>query len=212
MKRLFFLLLFLSLVCAAFAQSGAVIKEIKGKVKLQAPGKEWVTAEINMEVKKGTVVSTGFKSQAVLDLGRSFVTVAALTRMTLEELLERDDVVETDIYLKFGKITAEVKTSDDKKHDFKLKSAVSTAAVRGTKLVYDAYSVYVEHGNIFFLNKLNQKRLVVQGGGSFTAGFGYPDSMADTKNGDFWVSPSTGEKLFPVNPGPSSTGTIEIIW
>lgn len=211
MKRILSVLLLLILVFTAFAKT-AIIKEVKGKVKIKLPGKSWELAEANTEITKGTVISTGFKSQAILDLGDSFITVKALTRMKLEELLEREDTVQTDIYLNFGKVSAEVKSSDEKEHDFKLKSPVSTAAVRGTRLEYNMFSVFVVNGLVEFINELNQKRFISQGGGTFTVGFNWPANMEETQKGDFWVSASTGDELFPVNTGPDSTGTIEITW
>jgi hypothetical protein len=165
-----------------------------------------------MEITKGTTISTSFKSEAVLDLGSSYITVKALTRMKLEELLDREDTIQTDIYLNFGKVSAEVKTTDNKSHDFKLKSPVSTAAVRGTKFDYDMFSVMVEKGIVLFLNKINQGRSIRKGGASFTTGFDLPDTMKDIKNWDFWVSPTTGDALFPVNTGPDSTGSLDIEW
>ena len=38
----------------------------------------------------GDVVSTGFKSEAVLSIGESTVTVRALTRLTIEQLYEKN--------------------------------------------------------------------------------------------------------------------------
>ncbi|MBN2536226.1 MAG: FecR domain-containing protein [Spirochaetales bacterium] len=212
MKRTLCILLLLCAGVFIFAAPNAVIKEIKGKVEIKQPGKGWETAAINTEIQKGTIISTGFKSNAILDLGYSYITIKALTRMKLEELLEREDTVQTEIYLNFGKVSAEVKTSDVKKQDFKLNSPVSTAAVRGTRLDYGIYSIHVKDGLLIFLNKLNQKRYIGKGEGSFTLRFDLPDTTKDTKNEDFWVSSFTGDELFPVNQGPDSTGSIELEW
>ncbi|MBN2442527.1 MAG: FecR domain-containing protein [Spirochaetales bacterium] len=212
MKKIFCIIILLSVVCAAFAAQTATIKEINGKVKIKLPGKDWEIAAVNMEISKGTTISTSFKSEAVLDLGSSYITVKPLTRMKLEELLEREDTIETDIYLNFGKVSAEVKTAGDKTHDFKLKSPVSTAAVRGTKFDYDMFSVLVENGIVFFMNKINQGRSITKGGKSFTGSFDLPGTMKELKTLEFWVSPTTGDALFPVNTGPDSTGSLEIEW
>jgi hypothetical protein len=212
MKRVLCILILLGVVFFAFAAPTAVIKEVNGKVEIKQPGKAWEKAIINMEIQKGTTISTGFKSKAVLDLGDSYITVKALTRMKLEELLEREDTVQTEIFLNFGKVSAEVKKSDVKKHDFKLNSPVSTAAVRGTKLDYTVFSVFVMDGFVYILNKLNQKRYLYKGEGSITFGFDLPATMKDLKDADFWVTVFTGNELYPVNPGPDSTGSIAIEW
>jgi hypothetical protein len=196
----------------AFAAPVAIIKEVKGKVKIKHPGQGWETAAADMELKKGTTISTSFKSEAILDLGSSYITVKALTRMKLEELLEREDTVQTDIYLKFGKVSAEVKGAEEKKHDFKLKSPVATAAVRGTRFDFTVLSVVVHEGIVLFLNKLGQGRSISAGGKSFTAGVDLPGTMDEIKTEEFWVSPTTGDDLFPVNTGPDSTGDLEIEW
>lgn len=212
MRRTLCILILLSVGIFAFAAPTAILKEVTGKVEIKQSGKGWETAVINAEIQKGTIISTGFKSKAVLDLGDSFITVKALTRMKLEELLEREDTVQTEIYLNFGKVTAEVKTSEVKKHDFKLNSPVSTAAVRGTTLDRAVFHVFVEDGGVYIINRLGQKRYIFKGEGSYVVGFNLPVTMKDTKNLDFWVSPYTGDELFPVNTGPKSTGSIEIEW
>jgi hypothetical protein len=212
MKKIFCILLLLGVVFMTFAVPVATFKDVKGNVKIKHPGQNWEIAVVNMELKKGTTISTSFKSEAVLDLGKSYITVKALTRMKLEELLEREDTVQTDIYLKFGKVSAEVKGAEEKKHDFKLKSPVATAAVRGTKFDFTVVSVVVHEGVVLFLNKLGQGRSISAGGKSFTSGYDIPGTMNEIKTGEFWVSPTTGEDLYPVNPGPDSTGNIEIEW
>jgi hypothetical protein len=212
MKKALCIFFLLCIAVAVFAIPTAIIKEITGKVEIKKPGGNWETVAVNAEIQKGTTISTGFKSKVILDLGDSFITVKALTRMKLEELLEREDTVQTEIYLNFGKVSAEVKTSEKKKHDFKLNSPVSTAAVRGTKLDYDMFSVRVGSGFVLLLNKLNQKRYIYKGEGSKTTGYEIPATMKDTKDIDFWVSAITGDDLFPVNTGPDSTGSIKVEW
>jgi hypothetical protein len=204
--------LLFNILFITFAAPTAAIKEVKGKVKIKKPGNPWETALVDMKLEKGTTISTGFKSEVILDLGSSYITVKALTRMKLEELLEREDIVQTDIYLKFGKVSAEVKTTKEKDHDFTLKSPVSTAAVRGTKFSFDMFSLVVEQGIVLFLNKLGRGRSITMGGKSFTTGYDIPGTMEALNVEEFWVSPTTGDDLFPVNPGPDSTGTLKIEW
>jgi hypothetical protein len=213
MKRGIFTGMFLFiLLFSLFPAKQIVIKDTRGKVEVKLPGEKWQAAKENMEITKGTIISTGFKSEAVVDLGNAFVTVKPLTRMKLEELLEREDTIQTDIFLNFGKVTAEVKSGEGIKQDFTLKSPVSTAAVRGTRIVYDTYSVTVTDGFADFLNRLNQKRRIVAGEGSFTLGFDLPATPRAAKRKTFWVSATTGEDLFPLNRGPSATGDILVIW
>ena len=48
-----------------------------------------------MDIKPGTVISTGFKSTAVIDTGSSEIFVKQLTRMSLEELSKSGSTVKT---------------------------------------------------------------------------------------------------------------------
>jgi hypothetical protein len=212
MKKIVWILLLLLIVYTSFGAANAVVKEIKGKVQIKLPGKEWENAITGMAIDKGTMISTGFKSQAVLELGKSYITVEALTRMKLEELLEREDVVQTDIYLNFGKVSAEVKKTEDKAQDFKLKSPISTAAVRGTSFVYDMFTLYVQAGIVDFINTLNQKRSIGEDGGSFTIGIDLPGTEKEVNVQIFTVSSSTSDALLPANLGPESTGSLVVDW
>jgi len=99
-----------------------------------------------MAVSKGTVISTGFKAEATLSLGDSLVVVSQLTRMRLDELIEKEGTVNTELYLDVGKVTAEVKTTAGKKNDFRLRSPVSTAAVRGTVIEFSPDTVTLVEG------------------------------------------------------------------
>ena len=205
-------ILLLFAVSPLFAASDAVIKDIKGKVQIKAPGRSWEAATENMKIQSGTTISTGFRSGAVLDLGASFVEIKALTRMTLEELLESDEVVKTDIYLNFGKVSAEVETETGKEQEFRLRSPVSTAAVRGTRLEYTMYKVKVIRGKVAASNKYKQKRMVTKGEETLIKKKAQPASLKKEKRKKFWVSPKTGQPLYPVKPGPSATGNVIIEW
>ena len=91
MKKIGIILILLSIVAnSSFAQVSAVIKEITGKVEIQVPGGVWTRAAVGMTVSRGTTISTGFGSRALVDLGNSVLNVQPLTRLRLEELLQRE--------------------------------------------------------------------------------------------------------------------------
>jgi hypothetical protein len=166
MRRFAFWLLTFSLLIVLFAipataQSGGTIRELTGKVEIQEPGGSWVAARPGMVVSIGATISTGFRSSAVVELNSASLQVAQLTRMTVEELVEKQGVMTTGLYLKVGKITAQVKTGETISQDFKLRSAVSTAAVRGTTLIYTPFSCVVKDGIVSFFNQLNQRRTLL---------------------------------------------------
>jgi hypothetical protein len=183
-------LLLLAAVFAA-AQSEAVVKEASGKVEILAPPQGWKAAQAGMTVPIGATISTGFNSRAVLDLGNALLTVSPLTRMRLDELIEQEGTVRTDLYLGVGKVRAEVKTAAGLSQDFKLRSPVSTAAVRGTDLGYDGYGVQVYEGNVVYFNLLGQSRSYGGGEGGGGSGYNTPGSGGDGMEAGAGVNPYT---------------------
>lgn len=192
MKRIVFICALLCLaVTFASAQNEAVVKEASGKVEILVGQRSWTAATVGMAVPVGATISTGFNSRAVLDLGNALLTVSPLTRMRLDELIEQEGTVKTDLYLRVGKVRAEVKTAAGLRQDFKLRSPVSTAAVRGTGLGYDGYSVEVYEGNVVYFNLLGQSRSYGAGEGGGGTGYGTPGSGGDGKEGGAGVNPYT---------------------
>lgn len=128
--------LLVSIVCIAFFAvsvfaENATVVSVSGKVEVQK-NSQWVALEKGAVLDTGSLISTGFKSEAVLKIGASSITVKALTRLTIEELTEKDNTLITDMYLEVGGIKADVKAMDNKRVGFTVKSPVATASVRGT--------------------------------------------------------------------------------
>jgi hypothetical protein len=169
----------------------AIVQEISGKVELKAPGDSWQAAEQGMEVTGGTTVSTGFNSKAVIRIGESILEVEALTRMDLEELIEREGTIDTKLHLKVGKVKADVRSTEGLRNNFRLRSPVSTAAVRGTVFEYDGYALWVEQGTVVLGNNLGQQRAVTGGEQSSTDGYTQPAGGEDGLETDFVVNTST---------------------
>jgi len=137
MKRIgIAILIALAFVFAVFevgAQSRAVFKTVTGKVEIQNPGEQaWGPASVGMEVPIKATISTGFGGGAVLEVGASTLTVRQLTRLRIDDLSTQNKVTKTNLTMRVGRIRAEVKSTAGTATDFKLRSPVSTAAVRGT--------------------------------------------------------------------------------
>ena len=90
MKKVFLFLILAAILLYPAFSTDAVIKEISGKVEIKKAGGSWVTATNGMTVPAGATISTGFRSNAVLDLGSSILEIKPLTRMTLEDLEKLD--------------------------------------------------------------------------------------------------------------------------
>ena len=216
MRKAFLVLLILTVALVPMiAQTKAIVKEVKGKVEIKLPGRGWQRARGGMIIPKGATISTGFKSSAVLQLGKSMLQVKPLTRMTLEELIQKNGVVSTKLFLRVGKIKAKVRSAKGLRQNFKLKSPVSTAAVRGTDFEYDGIHLKVEEGVVRFFNLLAQRRDIIAGEESETDGFDLPlsgelgrlagsDVSSDTSGGEggtsggFEAGASTGSIIVQI--------------
>jgi hypothetical protein len=211
-----FILLFLAATMLS-AQSQAIIRQMTGKVELQAaPQQVWVPAKTGMTVPLGSTISTGFNSTAVLDLGASVIQVNPLTRMRIDELVQKQGAVRTDLFLRVGKVKAEVKSVPGLAQDFKVKSPVSTAAVRGTGFEYDGYELYVHEGLVTFSNLLGQSTTYAPGEQGSTTGYDTPAEGEAGQENLAAVDPYTpgvcGESGtgIPANPNAVQTGGVII--
>ena len=141
--------LILALVLSAFAFSSfaaqanmqATVISTKGKAEMQSAG-TWVALKPGDNIEQGTVIQTGFKSELVLKIKESTVTVAPLSRLTLQTLAERQGIKgsigkdETTIKLATGSIKSNVQKTADRRVGFTVRSPVATASVRGTEFVF----------------------------------------------------------------------------
>lgn len=142
-------------VAALPALQGEVVT-VNGKVEYQSGG-VWKPLRAGDSIDAGTMVSTGFKSDATIRLGASILTVRPLTRMTLTNLAEKEDVVDTEVYLEVGKVKAEVNSYNNKRNGFSVRSPVATASVRGT--VFEMGDrVVVTEGSVEVSTDFGQKR------------------------------------------------------
>lgn len=133
MKKLICLFLFSFLIGTfSFASNEvAIVNSVVGKVEIQL-NENWVQIKNGDILTSGTVISTGFRSSAVLYIGKSLIEVRALTRLTIEEIVEQNQNYNTTMFLDAGNIKADIKKSDNKRVGFKVRTSVATASVRGT--------------------------------------------------------------------------------
>ena len=113
----------------------ATVLSVKGKVEVQK-GEEWVPVKAGDIISKGSVISTGFKSEAVIKVKESKFTLSPLTRITIEKLSSTKAKDNTQLYLDSGSVGFDVKKSENKKVGFKVRSPAATASVRGTSGLY----------------------------------------------------------------------------
>ena len=122
-------------VFAGFSASALEAKfvSIEGKVEILEGGMWIPVEEGDIIQERGAVVSTGFKSNAVVSVKGTNFTLGPLTRITIENMVAIENKDSTQIYIDSGSLKANVSSSDGRKVGFKVRSAVATASVRGTE-------------------------------------------------------------------------------
>lgn len=212
MRRVTMALLILTVAAAAWAQTDAVVQRVSGKVEVMQPGGSWVAAAPGMRLALGASVSTSFQSEATLALGSSVLQVKPLTRMRIDQLAQQQGTVSTELYLRVGRVRAEVKSTEGLKQDFKVRSPVSTAAVRGTTFEHDGVNTNVQGGLVTISNQFGQSKTLGGGEQGSTAG-GDPSGGEDSKEEQSNTDTSTGRGSFGAPPPPSpTTGSIRVNW
>ena len=212
MKRMVFFTLLLAVVCfSGFAQNG-VIREFTGEVELKRAGSSsFVKAKPGDTVSADTIISTGFKSAAVIEVGNSTIAVRALTRLSLSEIQSTSDTETLNLKLQTGRVKVDVKPPVGTKANCTVQGPSSTASVRGTSFEIDSFSLKVLEGSVAFRGK-SGKNIII------------PSGMTSTLDGDgravdpVSVSIVTASKSLKSKPSfdasvsePSKPGYIKII-
>jgi len=112
----------------------ATVVSFKGTVDVKRPeDKDWVAAERNMKLKKGSEICTAVASSAKLLLtGNVQVEVKALTQAKIDDLAKAGGKVNADVQLKFGTIEVDIQKGD-LKADMKVTAPNSTTSVSGSR-------------------------------------------------------------------------------
>jgi hypothetical protein len=214
MRRVTLTLLILMCAAVAWAQTEAVVQRVSGRVEVMQPGGAWAAAAPGMRLALGATVSTSFQSEATLALGSSVVQVKPLTRMRIDQLAQQEGTVSTELYLRVGRVRAEVKGAEGLRQDFKVRSPISTAAVRGTTFENDGVNTDVEDGIVTISDQFGQGKSLGAGEGGSSTGDGAPTGGEDKKEEDSATDTSTG-KTTPGGTAPApppTNGSIRVNW
>jgi hypothetical protein len=163
MKKFVLFIAAVSLGLGAFAQSGR-ITELAGTVELKPAGAAAFTAAKDGDpVERSTIVSTGFKSSAVIEVGSATIIVRPLTRLSLEEIAVREDTETVRMNLRAGRVRVDVNPPSGAKADFTVVSPTATASVRGTGFEMGTRSVQVNEGVVAYQGSRGAPALVYAG-------------------------------------------------
>jgi len=151
MTRKILLTIFLTLpALGSFAQSG-IMKELSGTVELKLSGaREFVAAQAGDRISQDAVISTGFKSSALVEVGSVVLTVRPLTCLTLKEISSSENSENLNINLRTGRVRVELTPPAGTKASMSVSSPIATASVRGTRFDFDTRNIYVERGAVAF--------------------------------------------------------------
>ncbi len=148
-KKVLLIFVVLCISCvAAFSLEGTVTS-VSGKVEIQTSS-GWAPLQAGDTVSSGLIISTGFRSQAVLQVAGSKIIVNQLSRITLDQLTETNDAHESEVFLDLGSINADVKSAQNKRVGFVVNTPVATASVRGTNFDSGTETIVVNSGLIAF--------------------------------------------------------------
>jgi hypothetical protein len=153
---------------AVYAQSRAVFRQVTGKVEVMPPNAGWQSARVGMTISPGTIISTGVRSSAVIEMDNSMLTVKALSRVTLEDLSRQGDEINTGLYLRSGRVEADVTPQEGLKHNYRLRSPITTASVRGTIFSSLVKALLVKKGLVVMRNLINRGGSAGEGEGVWT--------------------------------------------
>ncbi|MDR1352158.1 MAG: FecR family protein [Treponema sp.] len=122
-----------------------------GTVELKVPGSaDWIPGKKGSRVLPNTVISTGFRSTALLAVGDSTIAVQPLTRLSLEELIKQAGTERASLNLHTGRIRAQVAPPAAGSIEFSVRSPMATASVRGTAFNFDTLNLEVRKGAVSF--------------------------------------------------------------
>jgi hypothetical protein len=178
-KRIGLIAVFVIVSAAFVTAQEAVFSEINGKVEYQLAGGEWQSAKLGDKVGKGAMVSTGFKSSAVLKVDAISISLKPITRLSLEELLKTQGGTQTQLFLLAGRVKADVPPQPGQTTDFRVNSPTATASVRGTSFEFDGMNLVVDRGVV----KLGAPTPRITTGGSGGGGTGTSPVTTPTPGG-----------------------------
>jgi len=182
MKKLLLAAIFILVGLNVFCQD-AFIEQLTGSVEIKQPrDNAFKAAKQGDKLSQDTIVSTGFKSFAVIKMGSTTMTVRPLTTLSLTEIQKEEGAETVNVNLQTGRVRVDVKPPAGTKASTTLTSPSTTASVRGTSFEFDTNNLYVNEGVVSYVGKNGQNILVSAGGSSRIDHTGQVTSPRDERN------------------------------
>ena len=168
MKSKIVLLVMVLFVVFGLNAQQAVIRDLTGTVELRQPGSaEWESAVRGQAVMPDTVISTGFKSTALIGIGNSVLTVRPLTRLTVKEIRASAGTEAIHIGLQAGRVRADVNPPAGGRANAAISGPTATASTRGTVFEVDVCTLWVTEGSVEYSGTAGAAVIVDAGGYSY---------------------------------------------
>ena len=206
MKKAILTVFLMVLGISIFAQTG-IIKELSGTVELKTAGASaFVPANSGDRVNADTVISTGFKSTALVEAGSALIVVRPLTRLTLTEIQASSGTETLNANLQAGRIRVDLTPPAGTKASLTVTSPSATASVRGTSFDMNVMGVHVYSGKVGFGGAYGLMVNVESGAsssvqGNTIQGNGIPTNPLGNKRTQFTPPSPAGNE--PVNIPPA---------
>jgi hypothetical protein len=151
-----------------FAQAPEVlVQELTGTVEIRlSEDSPWVPAKVGMRLEQSAVISTSLQSSAVILIGQSKILVRPLTRLTIEELSALQNTEQVGLFLRTGKVRAEVTPPTNGRTNFTVRSPQAVNSVRGTVFEFDTVHLTVNEGRVWFVPIAGGSAALVRAGES----------------------------------------------
>jgi len=210
MKKLLFVTIFILTGLYAFSQE-AFIDQLTGTVEIKQPkDASFRAANKGDKIFKDTIISTSFKSYAIIKIGSATITVRPLTTLSLAEIQSSEETETLNVNLQAGRVRVDVKPAAGTKAIMTVSSPTSTASVRGTNFEFDTNNLYVNEGTVSFSGNSGQNVFVGAGGSSQVEQTGQATNPRDDRNANL-MPPSpvgTSSKEMPVTATTASNASV----
>jgi len=128
-----------------------IIREMSGDVTFKVPGaSDFVPAYIGRTFTSDTIVNTGFRSMAIIEVGSATLSLRPLSRISLMQAHTAAGTETVTTGLQAGRVRVDVRPPAGAVANFTIQGPSATASVRGTSFEFDQRSVRVIEGSVRF--------------------------------------------------------------
>jgi hypothetical protein len=172
MKRFCLTVLFATAaIFTVYSQTG-IIRELTGDVEIKRAGQTTFTAASAGDTVTGdTIISTGFRSSAIIAIGSSVITVRPLTRLSLADIQRTENSESVNVNLQAGRVRVDVNPPAGTRANFNVQGPAASASVRGTSFEMDTKNLSVTSGSVSWRDS---------NGFSAAVTVGFSSSVSDT--------------------------------